>query len=385
MVLTFGARPGTRCVRTSRWEVGLVRRTLAIGLAIFGVVAAACGGTTTTATSPTPAPTTAPTAAATATESPDQVMARLYEAAKTEGSVAIYSSMNTDDAAKVFPVFSAKFPGVKVVHTRASGEVLTTRVVTEKKAGQDLFDVVESNLFEVGFIIEQGYTQKYIVASAGDYPAEVKDASGAFIAARLNNDIPGINTLKLPAGLTIKTWKDLCAPALSGKIAVEQGDVVVYSALRKILGDAEAQNVLKCIAANKPSLRSGHTDMANLLAAGEFAATLSSNGHRLAQLRYEDNKPIVWAQTDPIITDVQGMALANKPPHPNAGKLLMEWMTSTEGQKAIQSTGRVPANPKVPPKYPDLNNFAKIFYVSLALRADFDKDQAFWNATFGIK
>ena len=186
--------------------------------------------------------------------------------------------MNTDDAKKVFPVFEAKFAGVKVEHTRASGEVLTTRVVTEKKAGQDLFDVVESNLFEVGYIIDQGYTQKYVVASAADYPTEVKGADGAFIAARLNNDIPGINTAKLPSGVTIKTWKDLCNPALKGKIAVEQGDVVVYSALRKILGDAEAQAVLKCIAANQPSLRSGHTEMANLLAAGEFAVTLSSTG-----------------------------------------------------------------------------------------------------------
>ena len=361
-----------------------MERKVVVALAVFGLLFAACGGTTPAAQA---SPTVTATASAmpTATESPDAVMARLYELAKSEGSVAIYSSMNTDDAGKVFPLFQAKFPGVKVVHTRASGEVLTTKVVTEKKAGQDLFDVVESNLFEVGYIIDQGYTQKYIVASAGDYPAEVKDASGAFIAARLNNDIPGINTTKLPAGVTIKTWKDLCNPALSGKIAVEQGDVVVYSALRKILGDAEAQNVLKCIAANKPSLRSGHTDMANLLAAGEFAATLSSNGHRLAQLKYEENKPIVWGQTNPIITDVQGMALANKPPHANAGKLLMEWLTSTEGQKAIQSTGRVPANPKVPPKYPDLNNFAPIFYVSLALRADFDKDQAFWNSTLGVK
>jgi iron(III) transport system substrate-binding protein len=312
-------------------------------------------------------------------------MARLFEAAKPEGKVAVYSSMNTDDGKKVFGAFEQKFPGIKVEHTRASGEVLTSRVVTEKTAGKDLFDVVESNLFEVGYIIDQGYTQKYVVASASDYPAEVKGADGSFIAARLNNDIPGINTSKMPAGVTIKTWRDLCNPALSRKIAVEQGDVVVYSALRKILGDTEAQSVLKCIAANQPTLRSGHTDMANLLAAGEFAATLSSNGHRLAQLKNEENKTIDWGRTDPIITDVQGMALANKPPHANAGKLLMEWMTSQDGQKAIQSTGRVPANPKVPPKYPDLNNFAKIYYVSLALRADFDKDQLFWNSTFGIK
>jgi iron(III) transport system substrate-binding protein len=356
-----------------------LRRLLA-AIALGGLLLSGCGGGTAA-----PSPTATASAKPTTTESPDAVMARLYEAAKSEGKVAVYSSMNSDDGKKVFGAFEQKFPGLKVEHTRASGEVLTSRVVTEKKAGQNLFDVVESNLFEVGYIIDQGYTQKYTVASAGDYPAEVKGPDGSFIAARLNNDIPGINTAKMPAGVTIKTWKDMCNPALKGKLAVEQGDVVVYSALRKILGDSEAQAVLKCIAANQPSLRSGHTDMANLLAAGEFAVTLSSNGHRLAQLKYEENKPIDWGRTDPIITDVQGMALADKPAHANAGKLLMEWMTSTDGQKAIQSTGRVPANPKVAPKYPDLNNFAKIFYVSLALRADFEKDQAFWNSTLGVK
>jgi iron(III) transport system substrate-binding protein len=357
-------------------------RQLLTAVALGGVLLAACGGST---ASPSASPTTTAFARPTTTDSPEAVMSRLYEAAKAEAKIAVYSSMNSDDGKKVFGAFEKKFPGLKVEHTRASGEVLTSRVVTEKKAGKDLFDVVESNLFEVGYIIDQGYTQRYVVASAGDYPVEVKGADGSFIAARLNNDIPGINTTKLPAGVSIKTWKDLCNPALKGKIAVEQGDVVVYSALRKILGDPEAQAVLRCIAANQPSLRSGHTDMANLLAAGEFAATLSSNGHRLAQLKNEENKPIDWGRTDPIITDVQGMALADKPPHANAGKLLMEWMTSPDGQKAIQSTGRVPANPRVPPKYPELNNFAKIFYVSLALRGDFEKDQAFWNSTLGIR
>ena len=354
-------------------------RRLGTAVALVFVMAA-CGGAAQPSTSPS-----SPAATGAAPKTADQIMAALYDPAKSEGTVAFYSSMNTDDAKKVLPLFEAKFPGVKVEHTRKSGEALTTQIVTEKKAGKDLFDVVESNLFEVQYIIEQGYTQKYKVASWEDFPDQAKDKDGAFLAIRVNNDLPGINTQKLPQGVTIKTWKDLCNPALSGKIAVEQGDVVVYSALRKILGDAEAQNVLKCIAANKPSLRSGHTDMANLLAAGEFAATLSSNGHRLAQLRYDEKKPIDWAKTDPVITDVQSMSLANKPPHPNAGKLLMEWLASPDGQKAIQSTGRVPASSKVQPKYPDLNNFAKPFFVSVALRADFDKDSEFWRTTLGIK
>jgi ABC-type Fe3+ transport system substrate-binding protein len=79
------------------------------------------------------------------------------------------------------------------------------------------------------------------------------------------------------------------------------------------------------------------------------------------------------------------MALSNKPKNPNAAKLLLEWLVSADGQKAIASTGRVPASSKVPPKYPDLNNFAKIFFVSAALRTDFEKDAEFWRSTFGIK
>ncbi len=361
----------------------MARSKFVIVLAIIALLVAACGGTPATQASPTASATAAATAKP--AESADQVMARLYEAARAEGTVAFYSSTNTDDAKKILPEFEKKFPGIKAVHTRKSGEALVQQLVTEKKAGQDLYDVVETNLFEVAFVIESGYTQKYVTASAGDFPTEARAADGAWIAARFNNDLPGINTTKMPAGVTVKTWKDLCNPALSGKIAVEQSDVVIYSALRKILGDTEAQNTLKCIAANKPSLRSGHTDMANLLAAGEFAVTLSSNGHRLAQLKYEENKPIDWARTDPIITDVQAMALSNKPKNPNAAKLLLEWLVSQDGQKAIASTGRVPASTKVPAKYPDLHNFGKIFFVCDALRADFTMDAEFWRTTFGIK
>ncbi len=358
-------------------------RTLAI-IPALALLIGECGGGPGGVT-PTAAPAAAAPATTAPTQSAAQVMARLYELGKAEGNVALYSSTNNDDARKILPEFEKQFPGIKVTHTRASGEALVQRLVTEKKAGQDLFDIVETNLFEVLFVIEQGYTQKYAVASAADFPAEARGADGAWIAGRFNNDLPGINTQKLPAGVTVKTWKDLCNPALSGKIAVEQSDVVIYSSLRKILGDAEAQAILRCIAANKPSLRSGHTDMANLLAAGEFAVTLSSNGHRLAQLKYEEKKPIDWAKTDPIITDVQAVALSNKPKNPNAAKLFLEWFTSPDGQKAIAATGRVPASGKVAAKYPDLHNFAKIFYVNQDLRKDFEKDAEFWRTTLGIK
>ena len=172
-------------------------KRLTVFTACFGLLAAACGGATAPTAPAFPTVSAATPAAAASRETADEAMARLYALAKAEGRVAIYSSMNNDDGKKVFGAFEAKFPGLKVDHTRASGEDLITKIVTEKKAGQDLFDVVESNLFEVAFIIDQKYTQPYTVASVADFPDQVKGKDGAYIGVRMNNDLPGINTQKI--------------------------------------------------------------------------------------------------------------------------------------------------------------------------------------------
>jgi iron(III) transport system substrate-binding protein len=314
---------------------------------------------------------------------PEQRLAELYRAGRAEGQVTLYSSLAVDDAAKILPRFEARYPGVKVDYARAPDDSITARIVGEKQAGRNLFDMVETTSQAVTFLIDHGYTQKYRVVAWEDFPPAVKDANGGWLADRLNNYLVAINTTKVPVG-TIHSRQDLCDKRYEGHIALEQGDVSVYTALRKILGEPEAQRLLKCIAANKPVLRTGHTDMANRLAKGEFWVTFASIGHRLAQLKYQENAPIDWVRTDPIITDMQLVALANRPPHPNAGRLLMEWWTSPEGQQVIADTGRVPASSRAKLKYPDLESPGQIFFIRPDLAADYDADAAFWRTTFGI-
>jgi len=338
-----------------------------------------------------PAATTAPASSAATSAAPEtaqQRMARLYEAAKAEGKVNFYSSLNTTDASFVIPVFEKQFPGVKIEHTRASGEQLVQKLVTEKKSGQDLFDVFETNNFEVKFVIDQGYTQPYRVASWDDFPANARDDKGGmWIADRVNKNVPAFNTQKLGAGNVIKTWKDLCDKKYEGKVAVESGDVAVYTMLRLSMGEAQAQEILKCVAANKPRLTSGHTDTDNLLAAGEFAITFNSYASVIANLKSDKKAPVDFVRTEPVLIDIQLMALANKPPHPNAGKLLMEWLASPDGQQAIANAGRETAttNASVKQKYAELQLWGKAFYNSPDNQKDFEKDSNFWRSTFGIK
>lgn len=353
-------------------------------LAVFGVLAiliVSCGGSNATP-QVSAAPSAAPATAA-ASESPQQRIARLYDAAKPEGTVAFYSSMNNEDAKVILPKFEAAFRGVKVVHTRATGEQLVTKLITEVRSGQALFDVFDSSSFQVQQIIDTGSTQPYIPAYAGDIPAEGKDAKGSWIADRVVPLVIGFNTAKGVKPGDIHGWADLCDKKYEGRIAVEQGDVVVYTALRKAYGDAEAQRILKCVAANKPSLRNGHTEIDNLLPAGEFAVTFASHSYRLADLKYDKKQPVDWSK-DAVIVDLAGMALAAKPPHPDAAKLFMEWLVSPDGQTAVAATGRPAASTKVALKYPDVLE-GKRLYITIDLSKDFDKDAEVWRASFGIK
>ncbi|MBU6423902.1 MAG: ABC transporter substrate-binding protein [Chloroflexi bacterium] len=353
------------------------------------VVASACGGA---APAANPSPSATPSAAASASssaapQSADQVMATLYAAAKADGekTVAFYSSMNTGDAKVILPAFTKQFPGITVDETRLDSTKLVAKVVAEKKAGQNLVDVIETSSFDALYLIDQGYTQPYQNASWNDYQAGARDdEKHLWFADRENNELPGINTTKIKPG-EITTWTDLCKPQYSGHFAVEVGDSVMYTAFIHLYGKDKAQQIVKCLAANHPSMRSGHTAMADLLAAGEFWATFMNHGHELTKLKYDKKAPIDWVHTNPIITDPVLTALAQKPPHPSAAKLFIEWLASPSGQQAIASRGRVPSSTKVKPKYPGINDFAPKYYISPKWAAESNADTKFWDQTFGIQ
>jgi iron(III) transport system substrate-binding protein len=353
-----------------------MRRLLSTAAALL----VACGGQTGAPGTPT---ATAAVSSAVA-ETLDARLARLYEAAKPEGKVALYSSMNTDDAKIILPKFEARFPGIKMEHTRATGEQLITKVTTEMKSGQKLFDVYDSSSFQVKYVIDQGWTQPYVTASAKDVPKEATDEKGTWIANRVVPLVIGFNTAKGVKDGDIKGWADLCDKKYEGKIAVEVGDVVVYTALRKQLGTAEAQRIIKCVGANKPSLRSGHTEIDSLLPAGEFSVTFASHSYRLAVYKYEQNKPVSWVR-DPMVVDLAGATLAKDPPHPNAAKLFAEWIMSPEGQTAVAGTGRPPASTKVALKYPDVLGTTQRWFVTIDDSKDYDTDAEFWRSALGIK
>jgi ABC-type Fe3+ transport system, periplasmic component len=59
---------------------------------------------------------------------------------------------------------------------------------------------------------------------------------------------------------------------------------------------------------------------------------------------------------EPVITYVHPIALIKAAPHPNAGKLLMSFILSAEGQRMLRDQGRIPSHRDIDPQVFPLRN-----------------------------
>lgn len=57
--------------------------------------------------------------------------------------------------------------------------------------------------------------------------------------------------------------------------------------------------------------------------------------------------PIDWVPLEPVPVQVNPMMLAAKAPHPNAGKLFIDFLLSKEGQKMLVGFRRIPVREDV--------------------------------------
>jgi len=110
-------------------------------------------------------------------------------------------------------------------------------------------------------------------------------------------------------------------------------------------------------------LRRGHSLLAQLMAAGEFPIALVFP-FEIEQLKRR-GAPVDWSATsDPIVTSINVVAVSAKALHPNAAKLLVNYILSEEGQNIIRDVSRVPVRPGVKPLAAKLDQATlKIRYV----------------------
>jgi iron(III) transport system substrate-binding protein len=314
---------------------------------------------------------------AAATAATAQVDPAVVERARKEGTVTVYTSMQLADSRPIADAFEKKY-GVKVSLWRASGEKVAQRVMTEARGNRFEADVVETDGAQMEILHRERQLGTLRVPSIRDIPPNIVPAHGAYVPTRLSLYVLAYNTNRVAPNDVPRSYEDLLDPRWNGRFAVEAADVAWFAATAKAMGDAKGVAFFRKLATQKPGIRSGHTLMAELVAAGEIDVALDAHVQGVARLK-EKGAPIEWKALQPAFGQPSSVGVAAKAPHPNAALLFADFILSREGQEIIKSRNRVPSSTAVDSP---LNKFRYELIDPAIMLEDWDKWSALWSEIF---
>src|SRR6266508_5007707 len=148
------------------------------------------------------------------------VTPELIAAAKKEGRVVYYTSIDLPVAERLAKAFEAKYPGIAVRVERTGAERVFQRIGQEYASRIYSVDVVNSS-DAAHFIVwkREGLLEPYVPEDVANYyPAEHKDPDGTFASYRAWVCVIGYNTNLVKAEEAHKSYSDLLDPKWTSKI-----------------------------------------------------------------------------------------------------------------------------------------------------------------------
>lgn len=316
--------------------------------------------------------------------------ASLYTAAKAEGQVVWYTTLIVNQAVRpLVAAFEKKYPGIEVKFNRADSLPTALKIIQEARAGgpqADVFDGIETE----PPVAKAGLVEKYVSAHAQKYPAELRDPEGLWQATNLYFLSPGYNTTLIKPAEAPKALDDLLDPKLKGRMAWSTarsaGGPIFIGAVLRYLGEEKGMAFLDKLA-KQQVVNEDITARAVLdkVIQSEYAIGLAIFNHH-AVLSAQKGAPSDWLKLDPIAAPMQVTSVVKGAKHPNAGKLLLDFIASEDGQRVLAAADYLPAMPSVPAKHPTLKpeagNFKPLYFPPDAFARDGEKWEQIYKDKF---
>ena len=292
-----------------------------------------------------------------------QSLDELHKAALKEGgTLNFYGTLAQINAEIIFPLFEKRFPGIKVNHIDATSDKLVARAVSEARGGKTIGDVFQVPLENIVQLHDQGLMQDVSLPESAAYPEGLK---GAFwTASDLQYFIAAWNTNLVKKEEEPKSFDDFVNPRWKNRLIAEPRDLEMLLAFAKyrFKSDEKAIDYWRKVAANNVEFHKGHSQLAELLVAGQAAVCLTCYSHHYP-IRIKKGAPVNYMLSEGVAS-INGTALFKNAPHPNTALLFARWVASQDGQKIMAQGGRNPAHPKVDPT--DKTKTEKTYFITAA-------------------
>ena len=305
----------------------------------------------------------------------------LVDAAKREGSVTWQTALIIDQLSRPAAEAFQKRYGVKVEYVRANNTDSVLRIINESRAGKMMADVFDGTS-TVASLKPLGLVMKWVPDAAKTMPPEYVDPEGYWVATSLYLHTAGINTNLVPPGSEPRVWRDLLDPKWKGKMvwgstpATSAGPGFIGHMLT-VMGEQQGEEFIRELSAQQiTGVNAAARQVLDQVIAGEYAIALNIfNSHPV--ISAQQGAPTTWLPMQPAMGVFSSMSITKDAPHPNAAKLLIEYLMSDEGQAIFRDADYTPVNPRVAPRIPGIRadgvNLKAIYYAPETIMASMPK------------
>lgn len=261
-------------------------------------------------------------------------LAALEDAARKEATVTWYTAQMSGEAAEdMGRIFTRKYPGISVTVIRTTGQVAYQRVLQELKNSTpqcDVFCSTDNSHYPA--LKGRGALAQYKPQNAGALaqPFVGLGDDGYYVPATASLQAMVYHTRNVKPEDVPKNWTDLIDPRWKGHVAVAHpafsgyfGQWVV--AMRKLYG----WEFFEKLAAQNPRIGRSGNDPITMLNAGE--SLIGTGPVSTSVQNIEKGNPIGFIYpTDGTLLCFGPAAIMAAAPHPNAARLLLEWLLSED-------------------------------------------------------
>ena len=282
----------------------------------------------------------------------------LIDAAKKEGEVIWYTTQIIAQLVRPVSVAFEKKYGIKVRSTRANSTELSVKIINESRAGRPQSDVFDGTSTVVP-LKKEGFVLQWLPDPAKAYPAAYKDPEGYWVANNLFFLTPGFNTALVPKGTEPRSYQALLDPKWRGKIAwstspTSSGGPGFIGTVLTEMGTESGMLYLRELSKQRiANIGSAAREVLDQVIAGEYLLALQIFNHHTV-ISGKKGAPVDWIKMEPVTGTLSVISVHKNAPHPNAAKLLVDFITSSEGQNIFRDAEYLPADPAVPALTPSL-------------------------------
>lgn len=260
----------------------------------------------------------------------------LIEAAKKEGRLSWYTSVDLPVAEKIAKAFEARYPGVTVRVERSGAERIYQRIGQEYSARIHNVDVVNSS--DAAHLIvwkRDDLLAPYLPEEVKQhYPVEHYDADGMFATWRVTLSPIAYNPTLVKAEDAPKGFRDLLDPKWMGKLVKAHPGYsgTIMTATQQLSRDL-GWEYFERLARQRVMQVQSAADPPKKVVAGERAVMADGTEYMCSLLKdKKDPIEIVYAiEGTPLITGPS--AIFRRAPNPNAARLFHNWSMGAEAQQ----------------------------------------------------